>query len=208
MCAYGPSVPTYREEMAAHAAGYASIAGIDEVGVGCLAGPVVAAAIVFSADPQLPVNDSKQLTERQREELVTPILTACAAFAIGIASAQEIDCLNIYRATERAMRRALAGLSVQPDFLLIDGKRALTGCPLPQKTLIKGDQKVCSIAAASIVAKVFRDRWMHALSNRYPQYGFHRHKGYGTQGHYAALLKWGATSIHRLSFLSKLPRLP
>jgi ribonuclease HII len=187
------------------AQGYRRIAGLDEVGRGAWAGPVVAAAVILPTDrPGLledlaGVCDSKLLTPKQRESCY-PRITACAlAFAIGSASAEEIDQQGIVPATRLAMSRALCTLPLVPDYLLIDAVR-LADVPIPQYAAPKADMLHLSVSAASIIAKVHRDHWMAALDEQFPGYGFGQHKGYGTAAHLAALRQSGASAQHRLSF--------
>lgn len=203
-----------RLERECRAEGFCFVAGVDEVGRGPLAGPVVAAAVVLPCGIPLPrVNDSKQLSESAREELNAAIL-ALPGIQVGIGEAdvETIDRMNILNATHLAMRRAVAQLR-QADFILVDG-RPVKGLPLPSRAIVKGDAKSASIAAASIVAKVYRDRLMVELDAVYPQYGFASHKGYGTAEHLEALRKYGVTPLHRRSFrpvreiLTPLPEQP
>ena len=180
------------------------VAGVDEVGMGPLAGPVVAAAVVFPANApfeSLPqgVRDSKTLTAKARERLDPQIRLTTVGVGIGIVEVEEIDRINIYQAGLKAMRLALDQLPASPDHVLIDG-RALPGLPQPQTTFIKGDRDIYSIAAASVVAKVYRDRLMTTLHERYPQYGFARHMGYGTVAHREAIRQFGPCPAHRKSF--------
>jgi ribonuclease HII len=177
---------------------YPHVAGIDEVGRGPLAGPVVTAAVVLPHDFDLPVNDSKQLSHRQREALFPQIVSQAVAVSLGVADNDEIDRENIYHATELAMGRAAAGLRVAPDFLLVDAM-TVPG-PYPQRKLIKGDANSISIAAASIVAKVVRDRLMVMYAGCYPGYDLADNMGYGTKKHLAGLAAHGVTPIHRMSF--------
>ncbi|MGF1546750.1 MAG: ribonuclease HII [Thiotrichales bacterium] len=176
------------------------IAGVDEAGRGPLAGPVVAAAVIL--DPARPIaglRDSKQLSERQREVLFGLITERALAWSLGRAEASEIDAINILQATMRAMQRAVAGLSVRPALVQVDGNR----CPrfdIPTEAIVKGDSKVVAISAASILAKVTRDREMQLLHQRYPEYGFNQHKGYPTAAHRARLREFGAAECHRRSF--------
>ncbi len=186
-------------------AGYHLIAGVDEVGRGCLFGPVVAAAVILpvAAEDSLAaagVTDSKKLSATQRSHLATQIRAVAIAHQIGIASVQEIDRLNILQASLLAMKRAIARLSVQPDFCWVDGNQKIPHLLIPQQTLVKGDEKSLAIAAASILAKVWRDRLMVRLSERYPGYDIANNKGYGTAKHRAGLQKLGVTTQHRLSF--------
>lgn len=176
------------------------IAGVDEAGRGPLAGPVVAAAVIL--DSQRPIEglrDSKQLTDKRREALYTQIVAQAAAWSVGYAEVAEIDEINILQATLLAMRRAVDGLSIKPMRVLVDGNQApKLACPVT--TVIQGDATVEVISAASIIAKVTRDRLMLALAEQYPHYGFADHKGYGTAQHLAALKAHGVTPIHRRSF--------
>ena len=193
--------PDDAEERAARAAGYACVCGIDEAGRGPLAGPVVAAAVVLPPGLALPgLNDSKKLTARRREALYTQLREdARVLIGVGLAAAAEIDRLNILRATHAAMERAVAALPTAVDFCLIDGL-PVPQFPLPQRALVKGDARCLSIAAASIVAKVTRDRLMQDLAQQYPGYGFEKHAGYGTAAHLAALRRLGPCPEHRRSF--------
>ncbi len=188
-------------EEAARRQGYARICGIDEAGRGPLAGPVVAAAVILPPGYELPgLNDSKKLTARRREQLFAALMADdTVQKCIAQASVQEIDELNILRATHLAMQRAALGLTVVPDFCLIDGL-AVPGFPLLSLNLVKGDARSLSIAAASILAKVSRDRYMTELDTLYPQYGFARHAGYGTKAHLEAIRQYGVTEHHRRSF--------
>jgi len=181
------------------AQGYQLIAGIDEAGRGPLSGPVVAGAVILSEGFLLPgLNDSKQLSEQRREEFFAYIEQHALAYSVGIVSAEEIDQINIYEATKLAMFRAIQGLKVQPDFLLIDAMKLQT--EMPGLSLIKGDTLSISIAAASVVAKVTRDRMMKEYALKYPEYGFEKHMGYGTKEHLAAIQQFGPTPIHRMTF--------
>ena len=184
------------------------VAGVDEAGRGPLAGPVVAAALLFDrafleAEQYgclQAVNDSKTLAESQRERLYTLLTTSCpCVFGVGLADVAEIDTLNILRATHLAMARALTAISPLPDFALVDGL-PVPGLPCPSQAVVGGDGRSLSIAAASIIAKVARDRLMLELDQRYPQYQFARHKGYGTKAHLQALLQHGPCPAHRRSF--------
>ena len=176
------------------------IAGLDEAGRGPLAGPVVAAAVVLPQKGKWTgVDDSKKLSPAQREKIFPLLFEKALGVGVGIVDAQEIDRLNILQASLKAMQLAVGNLSLPPDFLLIDGIHSLR-LPLPQQTIPKGDQRCLSIAAASIVAKVTRDRLMAAYHDQYPQYNFARHKGYGTQEHLQAIRKYGCCPLHRQSF--------
>lgn len=179
------------------------ICGVDEAGRGPLAGPVCAAAVILPPHVEIPgLNDSKKLSDKRRRELFPLIKEEAVAYGIGIATHEEIDEINILQATYLAMERALEALSVKPELALIDGNRA-KDFGLPVETVVKGDSRSASIAAASILAKVTRDDMMLELANTYPQYGFEIHKGYGTKAHYAALDAHGISPIHRMSFLKK-----
>lgn len=179
--------------------GYQMIAGIDEVGRGPLAGPVCAAAVILPDNFFLPgIDDSKKLSEQRREELFHVIQAEAIAVSVGMVSAEEIDRINIYEATKKAMLTAIAGLNPKPDFLLIDAMKLVT--PYPYEAIIKGDAKSISIAAASIIAKVTRDRLMKELAQTYPQYGFESNMGYGTKEHLAGIENNGVTIYHRKSF--------
>lgn len=179
------------------------ICGVDEAGRGPLAGPVCAAAVILPAHADIPgLNDSKKLSDKRRRELFPVIKETAVAYGIGIATHEEIDQINILQATYLAMERAIQALSVKPELALIDGNRA-KDFGLPVETVIKGDSRSASIAAASILAKVTRDDMMLELADTYPQYGFEIHKGYGTKAHYAALDAHGISPIHRMSFLKK-----
>lgn len=177
------------------------VAGVDEVGRGPLAGPVVAAAVILPEIPIPGLNDSKRLRPDEREQLDREIRARALAVAVGEATVEEIDRVNILEATRLAMRRAVDTLAPTPQFLMIDGRDRLPG-PHPHVTIIKGDASCACIAAASIVAKVARDRMMVALHAAFPRYGFDRHKGYATAGHYAALDAFGPCPAHRRAFLS------
>ena len=179
------------------------ICGVDEAGRGPLAGPVCAAAVILPEHLQIPgLNDSKKLTDKKRRELFPVIQEQAIAYGIGLASESEIDEINILQATFLAMRRALDQLTVRPEIALIDGNRE-TDFGLPVKTVVKGDSLSANIAAASILAKVTRDNLMVELAQKYPEYGFEIHKGYGTKAHYEALRTYGPCPIHRKTFLKK-----
>lgn len=190
--------------MALYAQGHSYIAGLDEAGRGCLAGPVVAAAVILPLTEDISsqlvgVNDSKQLTALARERLYDVIYQHALAVSVGFGSVELIDERNILQATKQAMRNALTQLSISPQALLLDAL-LLKDIALPQRSLIKGDSRSLSIAAASIIAKVTRDRFMRQLHEEYPTYGFAQHKGYGTAMHLAALQVHGITPHHRKSF--------
>ena len=192
--------PTEEFEQEARRCGYRRIAGVDEAGRGPLAGPVVAAAVILPVRCRLVgVDDSKQLSVSERDRLYTVILERAVLVGVGSATAEEIDRINILEATKLAMRRALAELSPAPDYVLIDAV-SLTGVAMPVRPIIKGDALSLSIAAASIVAKVTRDRLMAQFHVVYPQYNFLSHKGYGTEEHLARLAEYGPSPIHRRTF--------
>ena len=195
----------YEFEQAARREGYAAVCGVDEAGRGPLAGDVYAAAVILPPGLELAgVNDSKKLSEKRREALYGVITEQAAAWCVASASVEEIERLNILQASLLAMRRAVEGLGVRADFALVDGHRDPHFEGVPCKTIVGGDGKSASVAAASILAKVTRDRYMEQLAARYPQYGFERHKGYGTQAHREALLKYGPCPAHRKLFLRRL----
>jgi len=192
--------PDLRYERRLWKEGIEAVAGVDEAGVGPMAGPVVAAAVVFSPETFIKgVHDSKQLTHEQREELFTPIRERAIAVGVGMASVLEIDRLNIYWATMLASKRALSALGLSPRHVLVDG-RLIPGLELPQTRIVGGDRKSFCIAAASIIAKVTRDRMMVAYDEQYPGYGFAQHKGYCTNDHMEQLRDLGPSPIHRRSF--------
>jgi ribonuclease HII len=196
--------PTLIEEIALFEQGYLFIAGLDEVGRGCLAGPVVAAATILPLEDDTPVhlagvNDSKQVAQPARERLYDQIMRHAIAVGVGYGSVEIIDERNILQATKYAMEQALEQLSPAPHALLLDAIH-LPKVALPQRSIIKGDARCLSIAAASIIAKVTRDRLMLELHKQYPEYSFDKNKGYGTPAHLAALRKYGATPLHRRSF--------
>ncbi len=195
-----PKKPDYLVEEMLHASGYAAVAGVDEVGRGCLAGPVVAAAVILPWDLQVPgLTDSKQMPEEARGS-ADALIRAEAIFGIGSCSASEIDRWNILRASLEAMRRALAALSSPPDFVLVDGNQTLPGLEFPQQTVIKGDARCLSIAAASVVAKVERDRVMSELDLEHPEFGWAQNVGYPTEEHFDGLSRLGPSPYHRRSF--------
>ena len=177
--------------------GYNIICGVDEAGRGPLAGPVFAAAVILPEDcPDIGINDSKKLTEKKRELLFDKITEIALDYSIAIVSEKEIDEINILNAAMLAMRKAVAGLKIKPDFVLIDGNR-LPETGYPERYIVKGDSLSMSIAAASILAKVSRDRYMLSLDEQYPEYCFNKHKGYGTALHYQMLEKYGISPVHR-----------
>jgi ribonuclease HII len=188
-------------EQHAHAEGYKFIAGVDEVGRGCLAGAVVAGAVILDLSKPLPVglNDSKKISKKKREIIAEEIKEHALAYAVGQIEADEIDQINILEATKKAMILAIQNLKLNADYLLIDALE-LKNINLPQKRIIRGDAVSASIAAASIIAKVYRDNLMKDFAETYPEYGFEKHAGYGTKAHFEALRTHGATPIHRKSF--------
>jgi len=192
------------EERRLWALGYSFIGGIDEAGRGPLAGPVAAACVILPKGLIIEgVNDSKKLTPGKREELFDIIYEKALAIGLGIVDQNKIDEINIYNATILAMHQAVQACSREPDYLLLDAMH-LKDMPIPQLSIIGGDGKSQSIAAASIIAKVIRDRIMDDFAKIYPQYGFEKHKGYGTEEHIAAIRKYGILPIHRKSFLAKI----
>ncbi|CAH2031582.1 ribonuclease HII [Trichlorobacter ammonificans] len=198
--AYTQAADLWHFEQRTGALGYLRIAGVDEAGRGPLAGPVVAAAVILPPDCSVVgLNDSKKLTERQRERLFDEITGAALAVGVGSAPPALIDRINILQATRQAMLQAVTALLPAPDYLLIDGITTIPS-PLPQQTIKQGDSRSASIAAASIIAKVTRDRLMLAYDQQWPQYGFARHKGYGCAAHLAAIRSHGPCPIHRTSF--------
>ena len=183
--------------------GFEIVCGVDEAGRGPLAGPVCAAAVILPPELEIEgLNDSKKLTEKKRDTLYDTIVENALAYGIAFATEQEIDEINILQATFLAMKRAMEQLSLRPSIALIDGNRE-TDFGLPVRTIVKGDSLSANIAAASILAKVTRDRYMAQQDALYPQYGFGVHKGYGTKAHYEALRKFGESPIHRRTFLKK-----
>ena len=187
-----------------HGEGYNIICGVDEAGRGPLAGPVCAAAVILPRGIEIVgLNDSKKLTEKRREELYGEITASACAYGIAFAGVDEIESLNILGATYLAMNRAIEALGLNVDLALIDGNRN-AGIECPSKTVVKGDSRCASIAAASILAKVTRDSHMCGLAEQYPGYGFEKHKGYGTAAHYASIRELGPCPAHRPSFLRKM----
>ena len=201
---------TLRTENSLRRAGHATIIGVDEVGRGCLAGPVVAAAAILPSimpkdDARAIIRDSKTLSAKQRAEADAYLRRRAISFAIASASAAEVDNLNIHHASLLAMRRAIESLPIDDltnSYLLVDGKFCVPNLIIPQKSVIHGDAKILSIAAASILAKVYRDNLLEQLSLEYPAYGFSSHKGYGTTAHFAAISTHGLTPHHRVTFCS------
>ena len=191
-------------ENEAKSKGYNVICGVDEAGRGPLAGPVFAAAVILPEGHIIEgVNDSKKLSEKKRDLLFDKIIDECVCYSIGTASEREIDEINILQATFLAMKRAVDGLEIKPDLALVDGNQ-IPPVNADVLTIVKGDGKSASIAAASIIAKVSRDRYMIELAKQYPQYEFERHKGYGTKLHYEKIAEHGICEAHRKTFLKKL----
>lgn len=194
----------YSFEIAAMNKGFKTVCGVDEAGRGPLAGPVYAAAVILPVGTEIAgLNDSKKLSKKKREELFDIINDVAISVSVGTASEKEIDEINILNATFLAMKRAVEGLEISPDYAIIDGNRA-PNLEIPTETVVKGDGKVMSVAAASIIAKVSRDRFMLKMAEQYPEYQFEKHKGYGTRLHYEMIEKYGVSSIHRKSFLKKV----
>lgn len=197
------AVDLWAIEAQCYEGGFDCVCGIDEAGRGPLAGPVCAAAVILPRNLLIPgLNDSKKLTDKKRRELYDVIVSEADAYGVAFASEQEIDEINILQATFLAMERAVKAMGVQPDLALVDGNCA-PRLGLPVKPVVKGDSLSANIAAASILAKVTRDRLMEQLDETYPQYGFAIHKGYGTKRHYEALTAHGPCAIHRRTFLKK-----
>lgn len=197
---------TYEYENLYRSQGFAAVCGVDEAGRGPLAGPVFAAAVILPDGLEnIGLNDSKKLTEKKRDALFDIITEKAVAWCVASADEKEIDELNILNATFLAMKRAVDGLAVRPDLALIDGNRR-PGTGIREETIVKGDAKSISIAAASILAKVSRDRYMLELDKKYPEYCFAKHNGYPTALHYEMIKKYGVSPVHRLSFLKTLDK--
>ena len=198
-------MPDFELEKNAVKNGYKYVCGVDEAGRGPLAGPVCAAAVILPEDCDIEgLNDSKKLSEKKREYLFDIIKEKALSYCIAFGSVEEIEEFNILEATFIAMNRSIDGLSIKPDFALIDGNRVPKNIKVPCETVIKGDAKSASIAAASVLAKVTRDRLLLEYDSEYPQYNFKKHKGYGTKEHTDLILEYGPCPIHRPSFLKKL----
>ena len=198
-------MPDFSYENEAAKNGYKYICGVDEAGRGPLAGPVCAAAVILPKNCEIEgLNDSKKISEKKREQLYDIIVEKAVAYSIAYGTLEEIEQHNILEATYLAMNRAIDGLSVKTDFALIDGNRVPKNITVPCETVIKGDSKSYSIAAASILAKVTRDRLLLEYDEKFPQYGFASHKGYGTKAHYEAIAQHGVCEVHRLSFLKNV----
>lgn len=195
---------TYEYENQAHEDGYRLVCGVDEAGRGPLAGPVYAAAVILPDGLEdLGINDSKKLSEKKREQLFDVICEKAVAYGIGSASEKEIDEINILNAAFLAMKRAIEAMGLEPDLVLVDGNRK-PGTGYEEITIVKGDAKSISVAAASILAKVSRDRYMKELAQKYPTYKFEQHKGYPTKLHYEMIEQYGILPDHRRSFLKKI----
>ena len=201
------TLPLWELEEAAHEKGYALVCGCDEAGAGPLAGPVYAGAVILRPGLELPyLNDSKQVTPKRRDLLFDQIKASAVAWAVASVSPEEIDATDILSARVKAMQLAINALPVQPDYALIDGNRdkgRSAAIVTPHRCLVKGDSLSASIAAASILAKVSRDRFMVEVAEQYPEYRFDKHKGYGTKLHYELLAQYGPSPIHRRTFLKK-----
>ncbi len=198
-------MPDYEFEKAAVNSGFSCICGVDEAGRGPLAGPVCAAAVILPEGAVIEgLDDSKKLTEKKREKLYDIIKETAVAYSVAYGTLEEIETVNILEATYLAMNRAIEGLNVKPDFALIDGNRVPRGIKIPCETVVKGDSKSMSIAAASVLAKVTRDRLMLEYDKKYPEYNFKKHKGYGTKEHTELIKQYGPCEIHRLSFLKNI----
>ncbi len=198
-------MPDFSYETHAKNNGYKFVCGVDEAGRGPLAGPVCAAAVILPENCVIEgLNDSKKISEKKREQLFNIIVEKAVAYSICYGTLEEIEQYNILEATYIAMNRAIDNLNIKADFALIDGNRVPKGIKIPCETVVKGDSKSYSIAAASILAKVTRDRLMLEYDKKYPQYLFSAHKGYGTKAHYEAIKQHGVCEIHRLSFLKNV----
>lgn len=192
-------------DMSVFEEGYNYICGIDEAGRGPLAGPVVVAAVVMPKESMIEgVNDSKKVSEKKRELLYDKILEEAISYGVGIVDQSEIDRINILNATKAGLTQAVSSLKTKPDMILVDALNGIDTCGIPYRSIIKGDAKSYSIAAASIIAKVTRDRIMRQWDEIYPQYGFEKHKGYGTAAHIAAIKEYGLCPLHRLSFVKNI----
>ena len=198
-------MPDYEFEKAAVNSGFSCICGVDAAGRGPLAGPVCAAAVILPEGAVIEgLDDSKKLTEKKREKLYDIIKETAVAYSVAYGTLEEIESVNILEATYLAMNRAIEGLNVKPDFALIDGNRVPRGINIPCETIVKGDSKSMSVAAASVLAKVTRDRLMLEYDKKYPEYNFKKHKGYGTKEHTELIKQYGPCEIHRLSFLKNI----
>ena len=197
-------MPDYSYEKGAVSKGFKYVCGVDEAGRGPLAGPVFAAAVILPDDLEIEgLNDSKKISEKKREQLFEIVKEKAVAYSVAFATVEEIEQFNILEATYLAMNRAIEGLNTPADYALIDGNRVPRNIKIPCETVIKGDAKSCSISAASILAKVSRDRLLLEYDEQYPEYEFKKHKGYGTAAHYEAVKKYGLCPVHRPSFFKK-----
>lgn len=197
-------MPDFEFELKAKEKGFKVVCGVDEAGRGPLAGPVCAAAVILPENVEIEgLNDSKKLTEAKREKLFDIILEKAISYSVAFGTVEEIEEHNILNATFLAMNRAIEGLQVRPDYALIDGNRVPKGITVECETVVKGDAKSASIAAASVLAKVTRDRLLLRYAEKYPEYGFEKHKGYGTAAHYDAVRAHGLCPVHRPSFFKK-----
>lgn len=198
-------MPDYSYENNASARGFKLICGVDEAGRGPLAGPVCAAAVILPQGLEIEgLNDSKKLSEKKREKLFDIITEKAVAYSIAYGTLEEIEVLNILQATYLAMNRSIEGLKIPADFAIIDGNRVPDNIKIPCETVVKGDSKSMSVAAASVLAKVSRDRLLLEYDKKYPEYQFAKHKGYGTKLHTDLIKQYGPCEIHRLSFLKKI----
>ena len=198
-------MPDYTIENEIISKGFENVCGVDEAGRGPLCGPVCAAAVILPLGCEIEgLNDSKKLSEKKREALFDLIIEKATAYSIQFADNDEIDRVNILNATMDCMTRAVNELNVRPDYVIIDGNKCPKQLDIPSQSVVKGDAKSMSIAAASILAKVSRDRLMYEYDKQYPEYGFAKHKGYGTKAHYDAIFANGISPIHRKSFLKNL----
>ena len=198
-------MPDFSYENSVRQNGYNFVCGVDEAGRGPLAGPVCAAAVILPENCEIEgLDDSKKISEKKREILFNEIVEKAVSYNIAYGTLEEIEKYNILEATYLAMNRAVEGLKIKPDFALIDGNRTPKNITVPCETVVKGDSKSYSIAAASILAKVTRDRLMTEYDKKYPEYLFAKHKGYGTKAHYEAIRQYGVCEIHRLSFLKNV----
>lgn len=197
-------MPDFQYELKAKEKGFKVICGVDEAGRGPLAGPVCAAAVILPEGLEIEgLNDSKKLTEAKREKLFDVIIEKAVSYSVAFGTVEEIEEYNILNATFLAMNRAIEGLDIEPDYALIDGNRVPKNIKIECETVVKGDAKSASIAAASVIAKVTRDRLLLRYAEKYPEYSFEKHKGYGTAVHYEAVRKYGLCPVHRPSFFKK-----
>ncbi len=201
---YGDIMLDYSYEIQAHNDGFTVVCGVDEAGRGPLAGPVFAGAVILPENYTHEIlNDSKKLSEKKRDLVYDDIVRDALAWSVGVATEKEIDEINILNATFLAMKRAVEGLSIKPELAFIDGNR-YPNTGVKEITIVKGDSKCMSVAAASVIAKVSRDRFMLEMDKKYPQYQFSKHKGYGTKLHYEMIEKYGVSEIHRRTFLKNI----